>query len=182
MADAKRSLSVPVVIDFEASGFGAESYPIEVGYILADGQRFCSLIRPQQDWVYWDRRAEAVHGLRRDLLMARGLHAREVCIRLNTALQGTTVYSDAWNHDLCWLHRLYDAAGSAPSFKLESTLTLLTEEEAQHWHTMLNAVHRDVAGTRHRASTDAAVIQRALCRLIGIEPPAIGDDALAPVD
>jgi hypothetical protein len=171
-----------VVIDFEASGFGGDSYPIEVGYIGAAGERFCTLIQPQVDWTHWDRRAEAVHGLHRDLLVARGQSAKEVGTRLNLDLAGLTVYSDAWNHDLVWMHRLYEGAGLAPSFKLESILTLLTEEEAQHWQTMLNAVHRDVAGTRHRASTDAAVIQRALCLLIGIDPPPIGEDAIAPVD
>lgn len=182
MTEAKRSLSVPVVIDFEASGFGAESYPIEVGYIRSAGERYCTLIRPQMEWTHWDRRAEAVHGLQRDLLIARGLPAAAVCQRLNQDLRGLTVYSDAWNHDLCWLHRLFEAVGVAPSFRLESILTLLTEDEAQHWSTMLHAVHRDIAGTRHRASTDAAVIQRALCLLIGIEPPVLGEDAVAPAD
>lgn len=182
MTEARRPVGVPVVMDFEASGFGADSYPIEVGYIRARGERFCTLIRPEPDWTHWDRRAEAVHGLHRDLIMARGLPAREVCRRLNEDLKGLIVYSDAWNHDLCWLHRLYDPAGMAPSFRLESILTLLSEEEAQHWSTMLHAVHRDVAGTRHRASTDAAVIQLALCRLIGIEAPRLGEDAIAPAD
>ena len=182
MTEGKRSLSVPVVIDFEASGFGADSYPIEVGYIRSGGERYCTLIRPEISWTHWDRRAEAVHGLHRDLLVARGLSPVEVCAQLNRELEGLTVYSDAWNHDLCWLHRLYDAACTAPSFQLESILKLLTEEESAHWPTMLHAVHRDVAGTRHRASTDAAVIQRALCLLMGLEPPPLGEDAVAPIE
>ena len=38
---------VPTILDLEASGFGRDSYPIEVGYVLPDGSSFCSLIRPR---------------------------------------------------------------------------------------------------------------------------------------
>jgi hypothetical protein len=182
VTDGRRLRTVPVVIDFEASGFGSDSYPIEVGYIRPDGQRFCALIRPEQSWSHWDRRAEAVHGLRRELLEARGLSAAETCALLDRELNGQTVYSDAWNYDLVWLHRLYDAVGRAPAFQMESILNLLTEEESTHWQTMLHAVRRDVAGARHRASTDAATTQLALCRLMGLDPPSLGEDPIAPVD
>jgi hypothetical protein len=175
-----RRRAIPVVMDFEASGFGTDSYPIEVGYIGSSGERFCSLIQPFEQWTHWDRRAEAVHGIRRELLQTHGQPPETVCDRLDRDLRGLTVYSDAWHHDLCWLHRLYDAAQRTPRFRLESIRSLLTEDEAVHWHAMLQAVHREVAGVRHRASTDAAAIQRALCLLMGIEPPPIGEGDIAP--
>jgi hypothetical protein len=36
----------PFIIDVEASGFGAESYPIEIGIALAEGSKYCALIIP----------------------------------------------------------------------------------------------------------------------------------------
>jgi hypothetical protein len=35
------------VIDVEASGFGRGSYPIEVGFVLPDGEAVCTLVRPR---------------------------------------------------------------------------------------------------------------------------------------
>jgi hypothetical protein len=35
----------PNIIDIEASGFGVDSYPIEVGIVLSTGQKYCALIK-----------------------------------------------------------------------------------------------------------------------------------------
>ncbi len=40
-------IDLPTVIDVEASGFGAGSYPIEVGVAFPDGRSWCCLIRPE---------------------------------------------------------------------------------------------------------------------------------------
>ena len=50
----------PIIIDIEASGFGAESYPIEIGVVLGDGAKYCSLIEPRPEWTHWDPAAETV--------------------------------------------------------------------------------------------------------------------------
>lgn len=42
----------PLIIDLEASGFGRDSYPIEVGVALDYDRKFCSLIRPQPQWAH----------------------------------------------------------------------------------------------------------------------------------
>ena len=76
-------MDCPDILDFEASGFGRDSYPIEVGYSLASGERFCALILPHETWQYWDFRAEAVHGISRGLLQARGSDVRQICRELN---------------------------------------------------------------------------------------------------
>ena len=34
----------PDIIDIEASGFGPDSYPIEIGVALSSGEKYCSLI------------------------------------------------------------------------------------------------------------------------------------------
>jgi hypothetical protein len=43
----------PIIIDVEASGLGHGSYPIEVGFALADGETHCRLIKPEEDWQHW---------------------------------------------------------------------------------------------------------------------------------
>ena len=45
-------ISTPFIMDIEASGFGPDSYPIEVGLALGDGSRFCSLIVPAEHWTH----------------------------------------------------------------------------------------------------------------------------------
>jgi hypothetical protein len=52
----------PNIIDIEASGFGVDSYPVEVGIVLSTGQKYCAIIKPADDWLYWDKKAELVHG------------------------------------------------------------------------------------------------------------------------
>ena len=73
-------------IDIEASGFGAGSYPIEVGFILPDGSSYCSLIIPEDDWKHWDSAAEKVHGITRELLFQHGRSSTEVARVMKEAM------------------------------------------------------------------------------------------------
>jgi len=164
-------VEAPSIIDFEASGFGARGYPIEVGFVLDDGRRYCTLIKPPPQWTYWCEKAAAVHGVTREQLFALGLRPAEVCARLDDELRGRTLYSDAWSYDLAWLHQLYDAAGRTPTFRLDSTRALLAEDEVAAWHPTREAVRKELNGQRHRASVDALVVQVALCRIKGIHSP-----------
>src|SRR3954469_22423607 len=93
-------------LDVEASGFGAGSYPIEVGVVLADRRSYCSLVKPEPEWAHWDAAAEDVHGISRAMLMRHGKPAKLVADQLNAFLYGLTVYSDAWSHDYSWMSRL----------------------------------------------------------------------------
>lgn len=97
----------PNVIDFEASGFGIDSYPIEVGVVLADGQKYCALIKPAFDWHFWSGEAEAVHGLSRELVIEHGKPVWMVVNELNAFLGNRVAYSDGWVVDKPWLSRLY---------------------------------------------------------------------------
>jgi hypothetical protein len=168
-------LQAPSIIDFEASGFGAASYPIEVGYVLGDGSRYCTLIRPVAGWTHWCRDAEAVHGVAREQLFALGRDPAEVCAQLDSALRGRTLYSDAWSYDHSWLHLLYDAAGRVPTFRLDSVRSLLDEDQVAAWHPTRDAVRREIDGARHRASVDALIVQVALCRIKRIAAPQLRD-------
>jgi hypothetical protein len=157
--------TAPTVLDIEASGLGRSSYPIEVGYVLPDGHAYCTLVQPEQDWTHWDDSAAALHRITRELLHERGLSAREVATRLNTQLAGQTVYSDGWANDFTWLNVLFEAAGMSPRFKLDNLRRLLSEEEAAQWHVVKAQIARERGTQRHRASSDARLLQLTLQRL-----------------
>lgn len=158
----------PAVLDIEASGFGRKSYPIEVGYVLPDGQTFCTLIRPEPEWTHWDPQAESLHHIRRDLTFVKGRAAHEVAMHLNEQLRGRTVYSDGWANDFTWLGVLFDVADMTPRFKLENLRALLAEEEADRWHEVKREVSQELGQQRHRASHDALLLQLTLKRLRGV--------------
>ena len=151
--------SIPIIIDVEASGFGAGSYPIEVGVAIPGEQSFCSLIRPEQEWSHWDARAEELHHIKRPLLEQYGKSVREVAERLNSLLDGKTVYSDAWGNDMSWLSLLFHHAGVIQAFTLDSLLSLLTLEQQAIWERTKQQVITETALTRHRASSDARILQ-----------------------
>jgi hypothetical protein len=158
--------SMPAVLDIEASGFGRRSYPIEVGCILPDGQTFCTLIRPEPDWLHWDPEAEKLHHIPRALAQSAGKSALDVAHLLNQHLRGQTVYSDGWANDFTWIAALFEAVDMSPYFKLENLRSLLSEEEAAQWHGVKQQVVEELGVQRHRASSDARVLQRTLQRLM----------------
>lgn len=155
----------PTFIDIEASGFGAGSYPIEVGCVLSDGASYCTLITPQPDWRHWDEAAEKIHGIRRETLLMHGRAPSDVAMALNTRLVGLTVYTDSWYHDYTWLSRLFDAANTSPRFTLQDLRVLLDQTWADQWDRTKRTVMDDLKLSRHRASNDAKILQATLMRL-----------------
>ena len=155
----------PAVLDIEASGFGRDSYPVEVGFVLADGQSYCTLIRPAPTWTHWDPEAERVHRIPLETVIRHGRDVVEVATQLNQRLRGLTVYCDGWAHDYVWLNLLFDAAGLSPSFKLDNLRALLTDREAAFWNVVKKQITTEMRLQRHRASSDAKVLQRTLMRL-----------------
>lgn len=149
----------PFIIDVEASGFGNASYPIEIGVALKDGEKFCTLIMPEPDWTYWDKEAEKVHHVSRDMLEAGGKPIGEVTARLNKLLLGRTLYSDGWMVDKPWLIRLFYAARRPMKFSVSPLELILSEAQMAIWHNTKAAVIREMKLTRHRASNDAWIIQ-----------------------
>lgn len=156
---------VPTILDIEASGFGRNSYPIEIGYALPSGQTFCTLVRPEPQWLHWDPEAENMHGISRQSLLERGRTATEVALLLNEALKGMTVYSDGWANDYSWLGSLFEAATIRPSFRLENLRALLQDNEAEQWHDIKALIAGERGMQRHRASADARMLQLTLQRL-----------------
>ena len=155
----------PACLDMEASGFGRDSYPIEIGYVLPDGRAFCTLIRPDPGWTHWDPAAQRLHHLERSTVVHHGRDVAEVAVRLNADLEGMTLYCDGWAHDFAWLHLLFHTAGLTPRFKLENVRRLLSDAEAERWHAVKERVALDVPVERHRASGDARLLQLTWARV-----------------
>jgi hypothetical protein len=110
-------------------------------------------------------RRRRLHGIGRTLLSSHGRPAAWVAEQLNLRLQGQTVYCDGWAQDYPWLARLFDAAERSPAFRLEDLRKLLSEEQALHWHELVTQVRDELSIGRHRASSDAKVLQIALARM-----------------
>ncbi len=155
----------PAVLDIEASGFGRDSYPVEVGFVLPAGQTYCSLIKPAGTWTHWDPAAEKVHRIPLHTVISHGRSVVEVATELNLRLRGLTVYCDSWAHDYVWLGTLYEAAGLSPSFKLDDLRGLLTEREVPFWDVVKRQITTEMRLPRHRASSDAKILQQTLMRL-----------------
>ena len=156
---------LPCVLDIEASGFGRGSYPIEIGFVLPDGTAYCTLIVPDAGWTHWDGDAERVHGISRSLLQRHGRSAHEVAIELNQRLAGRTVYCDNWAHDYAWLARLFESADISPSFKLRHLRELMNENAAERFDDTRDIVARNLQLRRHRASSDARVLQLSVAKV-----------------
>ncbi len=149
----------PSSIDVEASGFSSYSYPIEVGVARSDGRRWCSLIKPLPQWQHWDDEAEAVHGISRAHLYTHGIAPEHVCAELNQFLGDQTVYSDGWVVDYPWLVKLYAACGMHMSFKVSALEYVLSSQQMACWQQTKMALLQEFKEQRHRASSDAYLVQ-----------------------
>lgn len=153
-------ISPPSIIDIEASGFGDDSYPIEVGIIRNDGQRYCKLIRPFDDWTFWDPQAQSVHGINRELLFSHGTCGVKVCLELNEFLGQSNIFSDAWVVDSPWLNRLFARANVAMSFHMSALEMILKSSQIDVWDNTKKEVISLLNIARHRASNDALIVQQ----------------------
>ncbi len=156
----RKRTTKPAIIDIEATGFHALSYPIEVGVVTQEGLRYSSLIQPYPNWDYWCEEAEALHGISRTDLQKYGKPGDVVTRELNEILQNRTVYSDGWVVDKPWLIKLFDRARRPMSFWVSPLEMILNEEMIEHWEEAKTQALGESQGERHRASTDALRIQR----------------------
>ena len=149
----------PLIIDVEASGFGPNSYPIEVGLALDHQRRYCSLIRPHENWTEWDTKAEALHGISQQRLEESGSSLVDVAKELNSMLENKVVYSDGWVVDEPWIIKLFARAGIERRFYMYDIMTILDEPTMAMWHDVKDNVEKDLKLGRHRASNDAYIVQ-----------------------
>lgn len=133
-------MTKPIFIDFEASGFGETSYPIEVAWNRDDQHVSSYLINNTEisDWTHWDPISEEkAHRIAQSRLAEEGISPFDICAVMNKELDGKTVYCDAPDHDGFWLMRLFNATRTTPTFKLGSAIDLFYD-----------LVTRDIRGNR----------------------------------
>lgn len=152
-------MTVPIVIAFEASGFGRGSYPVEVGFSQRHGEGWCSLIRPEHDWNLWDEIAAGLHQIPREILVANGNPVRMVAEQLNAMLDGYTVYTDGWVHDYILMARLFEAAACSPNFRLADLREIISPQQESMWQATKIQVEDELNLERHRASNEARILQ-----------------------
>ncbi|MDV7338859.1 hypothetical protein RYZ26_04610 [Terasakiella sp. A23] len=120
----------PRFIDFEASGLSEDSYPIEVAWNGEGGSVESYLIKVQdiEEWTHWDPHAETdAHQISLESLDALGDPPAVVAKRMNEALKGETLYSDAIQFDQFWLNRLFEAVNMEPTFTLASAIEVFDQ-------------------------------------------------------
>lgn len=159
-------ITPPFIIDIESSGYGPDGYPIEVGLALSPGTKFCSLIAPAPDWTHWDGRAEQVHRVPRDVLEAHGKPAAQVALQLNGLLGDATVYSDGWMVDKPRLAQLFSRAAVPQQFAVSPLEAIMSESQLEAWYGVKKQVINELALKRHRASSDALIVQETYLRTL----------------
>ncbi len=97
-------------LDFDATGLGPDSVPVQVGWCDENSIGEEHLIRPEADWTDWDYNAQQVHGRTQGDLAVKGRPAAEVARRVVEVLGGQRVHSDAPGFDANWLDVLLAAA------------------------------------------------------------------------
>jgi hypothetical protein len=112
---------MPIFLDFEASGLGPASYPIEVAWgDPRTGEVESHLIDPTliPEWDDpMDATAVMMHGLTRDYLAEHGEHPAMVTERMNTELMGLTVHAGS-HYDRQWLAELARQTEMEPAFQI----------------------------------------------------------------
>jgi DNA polymerase III subunit epsilon len=100
-----------IFVDFEASGLGRDSFPIEIGLSWIDGDAvttWSSLIRPSEDWNLdaWSATSARIHGISLEEL-ATAPAASGVAEQAWSLLCGKMACSDAPEFDEFWAGRLF---------------------------------------------------------------------------
>ena len=158
-------VSLPCIGDFEASGLGPESYPIEAAWSLPNGDIRSHLIRPDASWpAYWDPNAEALHHITYEIVINDGLPAAAVAAEMNRDLAKATVYFDGEEYDRYWLTQLYAAAGLKPAFRFGDFNALLRNIGDWDGNRHVVSEARARADIRnlplHRTANDVRFLQR----------------------
>jgi len=122
------------------------------------------LIKPFAHWQFWDKKAEHLHGITYQELIANGEEPVSVCLALNEFAHGQTLYSDAWVVDSPWIVELFAQSGVAMSFSISAIEMLMSESQMAIWDNEKIAVAESCGLARHRASADAYIIQQTFVR------------------
>ncbi|MDH5712151.1 MAG: hypothetical protein OEZ15_10895, partial [Gammaproteobacteria bacterium] len=100
-----------------------------------------------------------LHGLSRKTADRFGMNGEYVARQLNKHLENQTVYSDRWEDDNKWLTMLFDQAGIRQKFQLTQLDDIITDDQKTIWEATRNIVIHESGLKRHRASSDARIVQ-----------------------
>lgn len=143
-----------IILDVEASGLAIDSYPIEIAWQhRSDSRKFDSfLINPPDRWIFWDQYAEDhIHHISRNDLRIKGISIHDAANRLNFALKGKVVYTDAAEYDRRWIAELFREAGFERKFQIQEVMSLVPPSKEGSYNRHFNkspVVHRALDDVR----------------------------------
>lgn len=159
------------VIDFEACDLGAETWPIEAGWIRwCDLEPRSLLIRPHSSFQrdLWSMASQRIHGVGLAALDRDGADARFVFAALTEELGDFCVVSDNPAVDSAWLGRLCRACDKPPPFAivdLDEAIFRIGDALSIRPHVAVETFRKAIIASDqppHRAGPDAARLMKAL--------------------
>ncbi|MDZ7750342.1 MAG: hypothetical protein U5S82_01490 [Gammaproteobacteria bacterium] len=157
-------MNMPNVIHAESSDTSEDGFPLEIGLVLHNGAAYCLVARPEAAGFPVASGAEQATGLTPEVRDRRALAAPQLALELNRALGDDTVHFDDRGPGAALLRRLFDAAGVAPSFRMEPLQALLTTDQRRDWERATLTALEEQRHIRNRASDKALVLQQTLVR------------------
>jgi hypothetical protein len=158
-------------LDFEASGFGERSYPIEAAVVECATLECRSwLIRPSPRWMSegtWSAEAAALHRIEMSDLLTDGLPIAQVATELAECCRGKQVLCDGGEHDQRWLTTLFAAAERNVPFLIgdfDSFASALAQGADRCSDQLVESSEFRVP-MHHRAPTDARLLAEMLRQL-----------------
>lgn len=163
LIDIRTDETLPCIVDFEASSLNRDSYPIQVAWSTEDGfiESYLINVSLVRGWTDWDEISEDVHGISREELVRKGKDPRWVCQRMNAALPGKVLHTDAIEADSHWLKALFDFDGGSmsPAFSLQKFESLfsgvISPEDLEDTQVMV----QDILQGKHKADLDVRNMQ-----------------------
>lgn len=160
------------VIDFESSGLGHNSYPIQVA-VCNQSESYSAYIRPEEDWNDWCMAAQDVHNIPRSLLFDVGLPAKQVAKELNEFIGNEIAYCDGGIYDIQWGNELYRAVkmdkswyyGDVVSYALQGQERSVIRAVGLPWSVFKQKIAKQLNLREHDALNDAKIIRLAAVKL-----------------
>ncbi len=151
-----------IIVDLEASGLHFDSYPIEIALRICH-KTYKWLIKPENDWHYWSKEAESLHGISQNYLSNHGISAFQVANEINSCLSKTTgiIYSDAAEWDNDWMKKLFHVTGISPCFIILCIQDLMNTAQQDAFTNKLDQLAKSGNYKMHRAGDDVEMIEKA---------------------
>lgn len=145
-----------ITFDTESSGLGSGAYPVSIGVSGPLGRLWHWMIKPSENWTYWDEISEEIHGFSRDDLEKGGWSPFLLARELNRTFHGHHLIADAL-HDIDMMNELFNEVGIDMSFKCLTIHEVIGAKQARKVLDFLESEEWP-----HRADEDAIILRNAL--------------------